>query len=152
MFQMTVEIGLNDAFEQYVGSFGRYQKIATLSTSLTAAMSVMSMIDITFLTAAPSFWFVYDGEVLNETLMQMRIDVCKLENGTAIDELGAGHWQYRVDEYRSSVVSRVNDNLCRMTVIKMTSQWAPWASYQIRKIAGCANVGNAGNVFSATAD
>ena len=27
---------------------------------------------------------------------------------------------------------------------------APWASYQIRKIAGCACAGNAGNVFPAT--
>ena len=27
----------------------------------------------------------------------------------------------------------------------------PWASYQIRKIAGCANAGNAGNVFPVTA-
>ena len=28
----------------------------------------------------------------------------------------------------------------------------PWASYQIRKIAGCACAGNAGNVFPGTAD
>ena len=105
---MAVEIGLNDAFEQYIGSFGRYQKLATFSTSLTAAMSIMSMMDITYLTAAPSFWYVYDGEELNETLIQMRIDVCELENGTAIDELGAGHWQFGEDEYQSSIVIRVN--------------------------------------------
>ena len=28
-----------------------------------------------------------------------------------------------------------------------TSHYQPWASYQIRKIAGCACAGNAGNVF-----
>ena len=27
----------------------------------------------------------------------------------------------------------------------------PWASYQLRKIAGCACVGNAGNIYPATA-
>ena len=54
---------------------------------------------------------------------------------------------------------------CQMPLLKMTSncfhlQWScfypclhqascisPWASYQIRKIAGCACAGNAGNVF-----
>ena len=32
----------------------------------------------------------------------------------------------------------------------MPTNWKPWASYQIRKIAGCACTGNAGNVFPAT--
>ena len=35
-----------------------------------------------------------------------------------------------------------------LCIITMTS---PWASYQIRKIAGCACAGNAGYIFSATA-
>ena len=33
-----------------------------------------------------------------------------------------------------------------LTMLMTTSPW-PWASYQIRKIAGCACAGNAGNVF-----
>ena len=110
MFQMAMEIGLNDAFQQYVGSFGRYQKIITFLTSLTAAMSVMSMIDIMYLTATPPFWYVYDEEELNKTLIQMRIGVCKLENGTPIYKVGAGHWHFGDEEFQASVVSRVNSS------------------------------------------
>ena len=42
---------------------------------------------------------------------------------------------------------RTHDN----SQVPVTSRTAPWASYQIRKIAGCARTGNAGNVLTATA-
>ena len=101
MFQMAMKIGPNNAFQQYLGSFCRYKKIVTFLTSLTAAMSVMSMIDIMYLTATPPFWYVYDEEELNKTLIQMRIDVCKLENGTPIYKVGAGHWHFGNEEFQA---------------------------------------------------
>ena len=40
----------------------------------------------------------------------MRIGVCKLENGTPIYKVGAGHWHFDDEEFQASVVSRVNSN------------------------------------------
>ena len=45
-----------------------------------------------------------------------------------------------------STAVRANEKQTRKLCIS-----GPWASYQIRKIAGCACAGNAGNVFLATA-
>ena len=48
----------------------------------------------------------------------------------------------------------INPQLCSKSVksfeIRATSSRGPWASYQIRKIAGYACAGNTGNVFPAT--
>ena len=41
-------------------------------------------------------------------------------------------------------------SLIQMTLWYTTFEFKTWASYQIRKIAGCACAGNAGNVFPAT--
>ena len=105
---MAVQIELNEALELYVGSFGRYQIIITSLTSLTVAISCMSLVDIMYLTTSPHFWYMYDGEESNNSIIQKRIDVCKLGNGTPIDKVGAGHWQFDEDEFRASVVPRVN--------------------------------------------
>ena len=114
---MMVQIDINDALEQYVGSLGRYQRLATFATSLAAAVSYMSLIDIMFLTSSPHFWYMYNGEELNSTLIQKRIDVCKLENGTPIDQFGTSRWQFDEAEFQASVVSRVNINVIPISAV-----------------------------------
>ena len=104
--------GLNDVLEQHVGSFGTYQKIAIFLISLPTVVTGMTLLDVMYLTASPHFWYVYNGEQLNRTIIQTKMDECKLENGTSIDELGDGYWQYDETEFRTSIVSRVSNFLC----------------------------------------
>ena len=51
-----------------------------------------------------------------------------------------------------SINEPIREHIDEITRYLTTSELseAPWASYQIRKIAGCACTGNAGNVFPAT--
>ena len=53
-------------------------------------------------------------------------------------------YQYQISRCAQQLISSIldNDENCRCE-LKITT----WASYQIRKIAGCACAGNAGNVF-----
>ena len=46
---------------------------------------------------------------------------------------------------------RPQQQICNIDLKLTIAAAAPWASYQIRKIAGCACAGNAGNVFPTTA-
>ena len=110
MSRSKLEIGLNDALEQYVGSFGQYQKRVTFFTSLNAVVTGMTLIDIIYLTASPHFWYIYDGEELNTTMIKEKMDVCKMENRTHFSELGTGYWHYDESMFRASIVSRVNSD------------------------------------------
>ena len=64
----------------------------------------------------------------------------------------------RIDYFLQSWCQEVFNNRGKRNVIKCESlfqlnslfKMTSWASYQIRKIAGCACAGNAGNVFPAT--
>ena len=55
-----------------------------------------------------------------------------------------------IQKYLLPVIKNIN-NLYADGVSRGHMRIGPWASYQIRKIAGCACAGNAGNVFPATA-
>ena len=102
---------VNDALEIYVGSLGRFQKAATCVVLAVWAISALSLIDVVYMTSTPHFWYVYNGEELNQTMIQQRMDVCKFENGKSFAELGAGSWQFKGDEFRSSLVSRVSRDM-----------------------------------------
>ena len=99
---------VNDALEIYVGSLGRFQKIAICVALAAWATAALSLIDIMYMTTIPHFWYVYNGEELNLTMIQQRMDKCKLENGTPFDKQGAGRWRLNGDEFRSSIVSWVS--------------------------------------------
>ena len=108
---MEVKMEVNDVLERYVGSFGRYQIIVTTLGGLGSLISATSYLGVVYLTATPHFWYVYDGEELNYTIIQERIDVCEVDNGTAVNELQAGYWQFDDTEFRTSIVSKVNSNI-----------------------------------------
>ena len=53
-----------------------------------------------------------------------------------------GHQEVRKGRYISCIIAALYDT-------EGTVTWVPWASYQLRKIAGCTCAGNAGNIFPA---
>ena len=108
---------VNDVLERYVGSFGRYQIIVTTLGGLGSLISATSYLGVVYLTATPHFWYVYNGEEPNYTIIQERMGVCEVDNGTAVNELPAGYWQFDDTEFRASIVSKVNSNISIRVVI-----------------------------------
>ena len=90
---------------------------------------------------------------ISSCLSTKLISVCHDEKHLRMEHIKAHFWLIKLDA--PALVSNrfvLYQIVCFMCW-PIGSWWghvAPWASYQIHKIAGCACTGNAGNVFPAT--